>query len=117
MRDTSLPWEQARRVAAASSGPLAVAEARLTESVGSVLARPIVALTDLPPFASAAMDGYAVRGDGPWRISEESPRLAGQPPAAALDEGHAVPIATGALLPGGNVRLGRQSFDEWLASQ
>ncbi len=101
MRDTSLPWEQARRVAAASSGPLAVAEARLTESVGSVLARPIVALTDLPPFASAAMDGYAVRGDGPWRISEENPQLAGQAPSAALDEGHAIPIATGALLPEG----------------
>jgi len=26
-------------------------------------------------------------------------------------------IATGALLPSGDVRLGRQSFDEWLASQ
>ncbi|MFM9135058.1 MAG: molybdopterin molybdotransferase MoeA [bacterium] len=101
MRDTSLPWEQARRVAAASSAALEVAEARLDEAVGSVLARPIVALTDLTPFASAARDGYAIRGDGPWRVSEEQPRLAGQAPSAALEMGHAVPIATGALLPEG----------------
>lgn len=101
MRDTSLPWEQARRVAAASSGPLPVTEARLDEAVGSVLAAPIVALTDLPPFASAAMDGYAVHGNGPWRIADEDPRLAGHPEAAALSDGHAVPIATGALLPAG----------------
>ncbi|MFM8772269.1 MAG: molybdopterin molybdenumtransferase MoeA, partial [Actinomycetota bacterium] len=64
----ALPWDQARRVASASAAPLAARTARLDEAVGAVLAEPIVALSDLPPFASAAMDGYAVAGPSPWQL-------------------------------------------------
>lgn len=104
MRDTSLPWDQARRVAAATSSALPVVEARLEEALGSVLARPLVALTDLPPFASAAMDGFAVSGAGPWRVGDEA-QLAGSAADAEVTHGHAVPIATGAALPPGTTAV------------
>ena len=97
----ALPWEQARRVASASAGPLPVATARLDEALGSVLAEPVVALSDLPAFASAAMDGYAVAGASPWLLNETDVRLAGHPDDRPLPPGYAVPIATGAALPSG----------------
>lgn len=97
----ALPWDQARRVASASAGSLPVATARLDEALGSVLAEPVVALTDLPAFASAAMDGYAVAGASPWLLDESDVRLAGQPDDRPLPPGYAVPIATGAALPSG----------------
>ena len=96
----ALPWDQARRVASASAAPLQVVTARLDEAVGSVLAEPLVALTDLPSFASAAMDGYAVSGPGPWHV-DDNVRLAGHPNDTPLPPGYAVPIATGAPLPTG----------------
>lgn len=97
---TSLDWHTARRVAAAASDALPVVAARLDEAVGSVLAEPLVALCDLPPFASAAMDGYAVAGDGPWLVGDE-PHLAAHHEHPPLCDGQAVPIATGAVLPDG----------------
>ena len=66
-----------------------------------MLAEPVVALTDLPAFASAAMDGYAVAGASPWLLDESDVRLAGQPDDRPLPPGYAVPIATGAALPSG----------------
>src|SRR5690606_17434736 len=46
-----------------------------------------------------AMDGYAVRGDGPWALVGES--AAGRPFSGALEPGQAVRISTGALMPPG----------------
>ena len=101
MHRPALPWEQARRVASASARPLPTIEARLDEAVGSVLATPLVALSDLPAFASAAMDGFAVAGRGPWSLDPDDVRLAGHSDDTPLAEGYAVPIATGAALPPG----------------
>ncbi|MFM9050019.1 MAG: molybdopterin molybdotransferase MoeA [Actinomycetota bacterium] len=97
----ALPWDQARRVASAAAAPLAARTARLDEAVGAVLAEPIVALSDLPPFASAAMDGYAVAGPSPWQLDTDDTRLAGGTNDAPIRAGTAVPIATGAPLPPG----------------
>ena len=98
----ALPWDQARRVASAAAAPLAARTARLDEAVGSVLAEPIVALSDLPPFASSAMDGYAVSGPSPWLLDTDDTRLAGTANDSPLRAGTAVPIATGAPLPPGS---------------
>lgn len=97
---TSLDWLTARRVAATASDALPVVSARLDEAVGSILAEPLAALSDLPPFDSAAMDGYAVAGTGPWLVGDE-PHLAAHGEHPPLPPGHAVPIATGAVLPDG----------------
>ena len=97
---TALPWEQARRVAAAAARPLDPVAVRLEAALDCALANPIAALTDLPPFDSAAMDGYAVAGPSPWHLSDTDLR-AGDETLARLDPGTAVAIATGAALPAG----------------
>ena len=103
----ALEWRTARRVAAAASPALPVVTARLDEAVGAILAAPIAALTDLPAFASAAMDGFAVCGDGPWLL-DDTAHLAGHTDPAGLTPGRAVPIATGALLPAGTTSVLRR---------
>jgi molybdopterin molybdotransferase len=97
---TALPWDQARRVAAAAASPLAPVAVRLDAALGCALANPISALTDLPAFDTAAMDGYAVCGPGPWTLAESEIR-AGSEMLTRLDPGSAAAIATGAALPSG----------------
>jgi molybdopterin molybdotransferase len=77
------------------SVPIAAAGGRV--SAGDVRAR-----VDLPPFASSAMDGFAVRAadlPGILRIVGES--AAGTPFDRPLEAGAAVAISTGAVVPDG----------------
>lgn len=74
----------------------------LAAAGGRRLAAPVVAKRDQPPFASSAMDGYAVRSHdlpGPWRVVGEA--AAGRRFGAALGAGEAARIFTGAPLPDG----------------
>ena len=112
MHRPALPWDQARRVASAAATALPATQARLDEAVGSVLAENLVALSDLPAFASSAMDGYAVAGASPWLIDADDTRLAGHSSEVALQPGTAVPIATGAPVPIGCDAVLRR---EWAA--
>jgi molybdopterin molybdotransferase len=82
--------------------PLAPELVPIAEAAGRVTAEEIRALVDLPPFASSAMDGFAVRAadlPGTLRIAGES--AAGAPYAAELQPGSAVAISTGAVVPDG----------------
>ncbi len=63
-----------------------------------MLGADVLARTDLPPADTAAMDGWAVAGAGPWRVRGEL--LAGGL-TAPLGPGTAVAVATGAWLPAG----------------
>jgi molybdopterin molybdotransferase len=69
---------------------------------GRVLAAGVSAAVSLPPFATSAMDGYAVRaaelGDGPVPIAF---RIAAGDPPRPLPAGAAAGIATGAPMPPG----------------
>jgi len=50
--------------------PLPAEQVRLEAAAGRVLAEAARAAVDLPPFASPAMDGYAVRAaDTPGRLT------------------------------------------------
>ncbi|CAL9474795.1 molybdopterin molybdotransferase MoeA [Streptomyces sp. NPDC003090] len=98
-RDTA--WDRARALAA-RAGRCAAPRSRtvpLDQALGRVLAEPLTALTDLPPFDTSAMDGWAVAGPGPWEIRAEESLLAGRGEATALPDGIAVRIATGARVP------------------
>ncbi|WP_078910970.1 molybdopterin molybdotransferase MoeA [Streptomyces sp. NRRL WC-3742] len=93
-------WAQAReRARRAGLRPLPPVGLPLAEALGRTLAEPLAALTDLPAFDTSAMDGWAVAGPGPWRVTGRV--LAGRADAAALADGAAVEIATGAQLPSG----------------
>ncbi len=92
-------WPAARRIAYAAATPLPAVELPLGQAVGAVLAGPLVARWPLPGVDTAAMDGWAVRGPGPWQVVGRV--LAGEPPAGPLADGQAVEIATGAGVPAG----------------
>jgi molybdopterin molybdotransferase len=73
--------------------------------VGATLAAHLVIPGDLPEFDLAAMDGYAVAGDGPWRVIDVTGSRAGHPWPGRLRPGDAVPIATGGVVPVGTVAV------------
>jgi molybdopterin molybdotransferase len=99
----SLDEALARLLALADASPIEESERLpLSEADGRVLAEPLVATLDLPPWANSAMDGYALRladwlGE-PLAVSQRV--QAGQAPEALLP-GSCARIFTGAPLPAG----------------
>ena len=80
-------------------------------AAGRVLARPVVAEIDLPPFANSAMDGYAVRAadcSDVASLQEAGVALAGHAYDQSIAPGTAVRIMTGAPLPRGADAVIRQ---------
>jgi molybdopterin molybdotransferase len=79
------------------------------DALGLVLAGPVSAATDLPPWDNSAMDGYAIRAadvataaeTGPTRLSIVGEVAAGAIPTAEVVPGTAIRIATGAPIPAG----------------
>ena len=96
-------WDEARAIAATSFTALSIESIDVSQGVDRTLATDVYALCDLPTYATSAMDGYAVAGQGPWRIVGEI--KAGLPMKGALAEGTAVGIATGAVIPVGTFGL------------
>lgn len=68
----------------------------LGDAIGRVLGGDLHSMVDLPPFDTAAMDGWAVRGQGPWTVVGDS-RAGDQP--RTLKPGECVRISTGAVAP------------------
>jgi len=89
---------------AAASEPLP-----LWQAAGRVLAEPLAAASDWPPFARAGMDGFAVRAADIAQATPESPavlRVTGTVGAGGMARGPVLPgtavrIMTGAAVPGG----------------
>ena len=97
-----LTLEEAQDHVLAHSRPLSAELVPIAAAAGRVTAEGVRARVDLPPFASSAMDGFAVRAadlPGTLRIVGES--AAGTPYAGKLDPGGAVAISTGAVVPEG----------------
>lgn len=99
MPDRAPAWDEARRIAADAVTRLPSREVSLPDAVEMTLATPALARCDLPGFDTAAMDGWAVSGEGPWHVVGEV--LAGAEPTTPLAPGTAVTIATGAAVPDG----------------
>lgn len=95
--DGVLSWAQARHVAATCARPLTVTQARLDEAAGSVLGHPLIALADDPAVDSAAFDGFAVCGEGPWQLVDTARLQSGQCRELRFDE--AIPEHTDAVMP------------------
>lgn len=82
--------------------PLEGERVPLSDAVGRVLSEPARALVDLPPFASSAMDGFAVRAaDTPGTLPVVERVAAGSPASEPLTPGSAIAIATGGAVPEG----------------
>lgn len=95
-----LPWGRARERAWELGEEMALApsDLLLEHVTGGILGADVRALVGLPAFDAAAMDGFAVTGQGPWRLVGR--RMAGgSEVCAGLRPGEAVEIATGARVP------------------
>ena len=94
--------EEAQRLIMERARPLPAETVRLEQAAGRVLAEPARAAVDLPPFASSAMDGFALRAaDSPGTFPVAARIAAGVPAPRALAPGEAMAIATGGVVPEG----------------
>ncbi|WIA99558.1 molybdopterin molybdotransferase MoeA [Curtobacterium sp. MCBA15_012] len=112
-----LPWQAARDEAHRQGARLTADRARLdprsaplrldlAAAIGSTLVGDLVAPGDVPGHDGAAMDGWAVAGDGPWELG--GPIVAGAAvPTEPIRAGHARPITTGAPVPPGTTAVVR----------
>jgi molybdenum cofactor synthesis domain-containing protein len=107
---STIPFAEARAMIDAAIRPIErVERVALRGAAGRVLAEPIIAGRDVPPFARAAMDGYAVRARDTTGASTASPRIlrsieqvfAGQTPTRVVGAGTCAEVATGAPMPEG----------------
>ena len=97
-----LDLERAQSLVLVHATPLASEQVPLADARGRVTASPAVATVDLPPFASSAMDGFAVRAaDVPAVLRVVGEAAAGRPADTPLGAGEAVAISTGGVVPAG----------------
>jgi molybdopterin molybdotransferase len=97
-----LPVEEAQARLLQLRAPLGSENIALSESLGRYLSVDVIAQRDQPAAALSAMDGYAIRFadlPGPWIVVGES--AAGTAPERTVQQGKAVRIFTGAMLPRG----------------
>jgi molybdopterin molybdotransferase len=94
--------DEALALVLARARPLGAEDVPIARAAGRIVAEPALAVTDLPPFDSSAMDGYAVRAaDTPGALTVVGHSAAGKPEARTLGVGEAIVISTGAVVPAG----------------
>lgn len=90
--------------------PLGEEAVSLTEALGRVLAKDVLAEVDVPSFDRSNYDGFALRAADTFEASELTPRTvrllsesldAGTLPSSSIVIGEAVGIATGGMVPRG----------------
>lgn len=100
-----LPVEEAKKRILEDVEPLGSDTKPLRHAAGRILAAPLSARRDQPPFAASAMDGYAVIGadvkTAPVEIAVIGEAPAGSAFEGTVESGQAVRIFTGAPLPDG----------------
>jgi molybdopterin molybdotransferase len=93
---------EARQIVLAAAAPLEAEQVAVADALGRVLVEEVRAEHDVPPFASSAMDGYAIRwGKSDRRLSVVGESRAGAPADVQVGYDEAVRISTGAALPEG----------------
>jgi molybdopterin molybdotransferase len=93
--------------------PSASEEVSLETALGRVLAAEVRSPLESPPFAKAAMDGYALAaGDSSESFRVVETVAAGQPPAREVRAGECAKIMTGAMMPAGADKVVRVEYTE-----
>jgi molybdopterin molybdotransferase len=97
-----LSIDEALRRVLARARPLPAERVATPVAAGRILAEDVTARVDLPPFASSAMDGYALHSeDTPGRLPVVFRIAAGVPAERELARGEAMAISTGGAVPDG----------------
>jgi len=99
------PLEDAQAFVLDSCPPLSPVEASRGVALGRVLAEPVDAAEEVPPFDNSAVDGYAVRSSDvasvPVELVVVGEIAAGAAPSRSVGPGEAIRIMTGAPMPPG----------------
>lgn len=94
---------QALQIISAQVKPFITEEIPLLQSTGRILAQPIVADRDFPPFHRATMDGIAISSqafeEGARQFPIKDIQPAGHPQKELTDTRNCIEITTGAMLP------------------
>ena len=100
-----LPLVDARRFVLQGCRALRPIEVPIDDALGHVTASAVVARAAVPPFATSAMDGYALQSadtaGGPVLLRVVGVLMAGDAPGVTVGSGEAVRIMTGARVPSG----------------
>ena len=104
-----IPLQDAQAEVLAACGPKPPRLVEIDAALGLVLAEPVAAAENVPPFDNTAMDGYAVRAadttdagtDSPVRLRVIGTLAAGRAPDTPVGPGEALRIMTGAPFPEG----------------
>jgi len=108
--------EDARRLVLEQLSRLHGEEIALADALGRVLAKDAVAPTDLPPFDSSGMDGFAVIAtdteDAPVALKVIGESRAGTLAQSAVTHGTTIRVSTGAVVPAGADAVVRQELTE-----
>jgi molybdopterin molybdotransferase len=108
--DGLISVEEARDRVLSRIAPLPPIDLPLREAYGCVLADDVVASEDIPPFATSAMDGFAVRAidigaatpSRPTGLAIVGEVAMGRPPEVSVPAGGAARIPTGGVVPEGS---------------
>ena len=109
IRET-IPLEEARELIAGATSPVVrTVRVPLLQANGRVIAASLTSDRDVPPFARAGMDGYAVIAEDTFGASRFEPKTlrvvekiyTGEVPTRRIGAGEAAEIATGAPMPEG----------------
>lgn len=92
----NVEWDLAVALSFESVVPKPAIQLPIAQAINLVLAADLTADIDLPPAHTAMMDGYAVFGQGPWKIVGELHAGSFLP---YLETGCALKVSTGAHLP------------------
>jgi putative molybdopterin biosynthesis protein len=101
--------EEAQSIVQSRLPQTSVETVPLPQAQGRILAEKIVSSLDVPGFARASMDGFAVQSEDTLEAREDRPvclRLAGSVPMGALPhvrvaQGEAAEVSTGSMMPPG----------------
>ncbi|NQV71828.1 molybdopterin molybdotransferase MoeA [bacterium] len=101
---TFISFDEARQIVLAEANGLGTERCSINDALGRILAEDIISQDNIPPFASSAMDGYAVRSEDVLEgalleVIEHIP--AGQVPQRIVTAGSCARIMTGAPIPEG----------------
>jgi molybdopterin molybdotransferase len=108
--------EDARCAVLEHAARLEAEEVALEDALQRVLAEDAVAPSDLPPFSSSGMDGFAVLAENtrepPARLRVIGEARAGAIADVAVEPGTAIRVSTGAVMPRGADAVVRQEITE-----
>jgi molybdopterin molybdotransferase len=105
--------------------PLSSESVSLEESLHRVLAEEVISTVDLPEFPRSTVDGFALKAQDTYGASEKNPGIVrvvgeiqmGQVSELVVNDGEAIRVATGGMVPSGADAVEMVEYTEWIDSR